>query len=88
MRYKLSITSLIDPRQKFRGLVKYVTVDADLKQYSELDQPDVFVGKLVGASLEKILELRFSPGVEATFRGSVYRFEELENDGTVKLRRG
>ncbi len=88
MNYILPITSLIDPQEKFRGLVKYVTVDVDLGQHSEFESPDAFVGKLVDATLEKILELKFSPGVEATFRGSAYRFEELEKDGTFKLRRG
>jgi hypothetical protein len=88
VKYTLPITSLIETREKFRGLVKYLTVDVDLGQYSEFEHPDAFVGKLVDATLEKILELKFSPGVEATFRGSVYKFEELEKDGTFKLRKG
>lgn len=88
MKYTLPITSLIGPREKFRGRVKYVTVDADLGQYSEFECPDAFVGKLADPTLEKVLELKFSLGVEATFRGSAYRFEGLEKDGAFTLRKG
>jgi hypothetical protein len=63
-------------------------VEAELGGFSESGFPSVFNGKLIDVPLEKILEFKFSPGVDVVFRGSGYIFEELEKDGTFKLCRG
>jgi hypothetical protein len=62
--------------------------EADLGQYSEFGFPNVFTGKLVDASEKNILNFKFLPEVEVVFRGSGYKFEELDKDGAFILRRG
>jgi hypothetical protein len=91
MEYLLSITSLIDTDaqgRKLRSPVTSVLADADLGQYSKSGFPNVFTGKLADVSDEKILDFKFLPEVEVVFRGSGYKFEELDKDGSFKLRRG
>jgi hypothetical protein len=50
--------------------------------------PKRIVRKLIDATLEQILDFKFSPGVEVSFRGSGYKFEQLEKDKAFALRRG
>jgi hypothetical protein len=91
MEYPLSITSHVDTDaqgRKLRSPITSVLAEADLGQYSEFGFPDVFTGRLVDVPVEHILDFKFSPGVEVVFRGSGYEFEEIEKDGTFKLRRG
>ena len=90
-KYPLSINYLVevDKRgRKLRSPVTSVMAEADLGQYSKSGFPNVFTGKLVDESDEKILDFKFLPEVEVVFRGSGYKFEELDKDGSFKLRRG
>lgn len=91
MQYLLSVTNLvgIDPQgRRLRSRITEVLAAAELGQYAEFGFPDPFCGKLVNASLEQILQFKSLPEVEVAFRGTWYTFEELEQDGSFKLRRG
>jgi hypothetical protein len=91
MKYSLSITSLVEvdtQGRKLRSPVTSIMAEADLGQYSEFGFPNVFTGKLVDASEKNILNFKFLPEVEVVFRGSGYKFEELDKDGAFILRRG
>ena len=91
MEYLLSITHVVetDPQgRKLRSPIMEVMAEADLGQYAKSGFPDPFCGKLVNASLPQILNFKYLPEVEVLFRGTWYTFEELEQDGSFKLRRG
>jgi len=91
MKYSLSITSLVEvdtQGRKLRSPVTSVMAEADLGQYSKFGFPHVFTGNLVDTSEEKIFDFKFLPEVEVVFRGSGYKFEELDKDGSFRLRRG
>ena len=91
MEYGLSITSLIETGaqgNQYRSALIPVKAEADLGQYSEFGWPDSFKGKLLGVTLEQVLQFKFDPGVEVGFRGKRYRFAELDKDGSFTLVKG
>ena len=92
MEYSLSINHRlrIDAAgRELRSNMIPVTVEADLEErHSNFGFPATFTGKLVNVPLELLHNFKFAPRVEAVFRGSGYKFEGLENDGSFKLRRG
>jgi hypothetical protein len=91
MQYTLSLTHLVQIDQQGRRLRSRVTevlVEAELGEKEKFGFPDPLIGKLVNASPEEILQFKSLPEVEVAFRGTWYTFEELEQDGSFKLRRG
>jgi hypothetical protein len=88
--YPLSIDSLVEidaQGRKLRSPTTSVLAEAGLDQYSESGFPVVFAGRLVDVPFEQILDFKFLPEVEVGFKGARYKFEEIEKDGTFKLRR-
>jgi hypothetical protein len=81
MEHQLSITSPVDPQ------VITVTAETTLGSFPLLAFPDSFEGKLVDVPLEKIMGLKFTPGVLVSVSGKRYKFERLEGDGTFVLRK-
>jgi hypothetical protein len=88
--YPLSIDSLVEidaQGRKLRSPATSVLAETGLGQYSESGFPVVFAGRLIDVPFGKILDFKFLPEVEVGFRGARYKFEEIEGDGTFKLRR-
>jgi hypothetical protein len=91
MEYPLSINWVVDADAQgrlLRSKVNTVMAEANLGDYAEFGFPESFSGKLIGLTLEQILHFKSAPGVEIGFRGAPYRFEELEMDGALLLRKG
>jgi hypothetical protein len=91
MLYTLSINHLvsIDPQgRKLRSSIREVQAEAELGLTALSGFPGSFFGKLVNVSPQQIHSFKFNREVEVSFRGSTYTFEELEQDGSFKLRRG
>jgi hypothetical protein len=90
MECQLSISRELGTDKQGRTLrspVTHVLVETDLGHHSSSGFPPSFVGRLKDVSLGQILDLKCSPGIEAIFRGSAYKFEEIAKDGSFILRR-
>lgn len=88
MECQLSISRELGTEKQGRTLrspVTHVLVETDLGRYSAAGFPPAFEGTLVDISLERVLDLKFFPGVVAIFRGAGYRFKKLEKDGAFTL---
>ena len=90
MKHRFSITSLIevDPSRHLerRGPLTVVVAETNLGPFPQF-HPESFEGKLVDVSEEQVHDLKFGQGVVAGLEGVGYIFEELEKDGTFKLRK-
>lgn len=90
MKYPLSVNWAVglDPKgRQLRSKACTVLAEADLGRYGEFELPRSFAGSLLDVSQQLLLHLGSSKTVDVGFRGSLYKFEELEMDGTFQLRR-
>jgi hypothetical protein len=86
MEFSLAITSLIETDAQGVDRRSGVTaVVAELGPDAGTGSPDFFFGELLHVPAGDILYFKFAPNVKVGFRGSEYRFEELEKSGAFKL---
>lgn len=87
MELPITITSMIKTVGGVdrRSDATVVMAKVALRPLSASGSPEFFFGRLLDASEQEILYFKFAPGVKAGFRGTTYRFEELEKSGVFKL---
>ena len=83
MQFPLTITTLGDTDGRSETVA--IMAEAELGPLAAYGSPEFFFGKLLDASEGQILRFKSAPELRAGFRGSGYRFEQLEPSGTFKL---